>query len=176
MFASQRYIRIVLLSSIASSFIFFALQQEWFLWRGPISNISSPLSHHTYKEIDLYYWKHGQLQHETIRALWLENRQQNIHYVINSWLTFLYDEECMQQTVIAETSILSPSESELFISFDRKPFKKTAPIIHKIQFIQALCATIAPLYSIQKIHFLVKHEPLHDPHIDCDIAWPITIA
>lgn len=172
MLTPQRHVKTVLFCCIIFACVFFVIQQKWLIWLGPHIKLSSP-SEHIYKEIKLYYWKHDQLQYETIQALWVTQKQQNIHYVINSLLTFLYEEEIIPQVVTAETVILNPSESEAFISFDRKPFKKNSPIITKIHLLEALCKTIAPLYALQKIHFFVKHKPLEDPHIDCSIGWPV---
>jgi hypothetical protein len=173
MLTPQRYVKTVFVYCIVIACLFFIIQQKWLIWLGPqLEKVSLP-SEHMHKEINLYYWKHDQLQHETIQALWVKNRQQNIHYVINSLLTFLYEEEIIPQIITAETVILNPSESEAFISFDKKPFKKNDPIITKVHLLEAIGKSIAPLYVLQKIYFLVKHKPLEDPHIDCSIGWPV---
>lgn len=172
MFTSARHMKIIF-SSIFFACIFFIVQQKWLLWLGPLATTRSFISEHSYKEINLYYWKYDQLLYEPIQALWVKNKQQNIHYVINCLLTFLYEEEIIPQIVCVETVILNLAESEVFISFDKKPFKKNDPVITKIRLLEALCKSIAPLYSLQKIYFFVKHKPLEDPHIDCSIGWQL---
>ncbi len=177
MFRSKQYITIpkAAFASILLAIIFFALQQEWLLWRGPIGTITGHRAQHTCKEIKLYYWQHEQLKNETIQQIWVEDEQQNLHYLINRWLTFLYDEECITQKIGVDTSILNPSDTELFISFDRKPFSKEQSIEQKIQFIKALSATIAPVSTINQVRFLVRHKPLCDAHLDFDVSWALCI-
>ncbi len=176
MFTPERYItipKIAFVGSILLAIIFFALQQEWFIWRGPLGTVTGHSAQHTCKEIKLYYWQHEQLKNETIQQIWVEDEQQNVHYLINRWLTFLYDEECITQKIRADTSMLNPSGTELFISFDRKPFSKEQSIEQKIQFIKALFATIAPVGTINQVRFLVRHKSLSDPHLDFDVSWAI---
>ena len=177
MFAFERYItipKIAFVGGILLAIMFFALQQEWFIWRGPLGTITGHKAQHTCKEIKLYYWQHEQLKDETIQQIWVENEQQNLHYLINRWLTFLYDEECITQKIRADTTMLNPSGTELFISFDRKPFSKEISIWQKIQFIKALFTTISPVSSINQVRFLVMHKPLCDPHLDFDVSWSMS--
>ena len=179
MFATERFItipKVAFVASIVCALIFFALQQEWLIWHGPIGAVTEHRAQHTCKEITLYYWQHEQLKHETIQQIWVEDEQQNLHYLINKWLTFLYDEECITQKIHVDTTTLNPSGTELFISFDRKPFSKEQSIGQKIQFIKALFATINPVTTINQVRFLVRHKPLFDPHLDFDVSWAIALC
>ncbi len=173
MLISKRHVKTIFIYSILSACLFFIIQQEWLIWLGPQFKKTTFSSTKTHKEIHLYYWKHDQWQDDTIQSIWVNNSQQNIHYITNHLLTLLYEEGIISQIITAETVIINQSESEAFISFDRKPFKKNSPIITKTHLLEALCKTIAPLYPLQKIHFFVKHKPLEDPHIDCSIGWPV---
>lgn len=173
MLISKRHVKTIFVYSILTACLFFIIQQEWLIWLGPQFKKTTFPSTETHKEINLYYWKHDQLQHEAIQTLWVKNTQQNIHYITNSLLTLLYQEGITPQIITAETVIVNQSESEAFISFDKKPFKKNDSIITKIHLLEAIIKTISSLYSLQKIYFLVKHKPLDDPHVDCSIGWPV---
>lgn len=165
---------IALAISFLLAFIFFALQKEWILWRGPLETSDHYKKQHTYKEIELLYWQHEQLKHETITQVWGEDEQQNINYLINTWLTFLYEEKCISHKVCVQATMLNPSKTELFISFDHKPYNNKQSILEKVRFIQTLLKTIAPCTTAQSVHFLVNHKPLVDQHLDFDSDWTIT--
>ncbi len=178
MFELERYITIptsAFIVSILCAVTFFAMQQDLLIWRGPLDISAYHKTEHTCKEIKLHYWQHDQSKHEAIQQIWVEDEQQNLHYLINRWLTFLYDEECITHKIHAESTMLNPSHTELFISFDRKPFTKEQPIVQKIQFVKALFATIAPVSSIKQMRFLVRHQPVMDPHLDFEVSWSINL-
>jgi hypothetical protein len=176
MFASKDYVTTstsILVVSMLLALTFFALQEEWLIWRGPLVPDTSLKAQHTCKEVKLYYWQQEQLKYETVQQVWVEDEQQNLQYLINKWLAFLHDEEQIAYRVHADTVMLSPSGSELFISCDCTPFSKEHSIERRLQFIKALCATLKHASNVQQIHLLVKHQPLCDPHLDFEVAWSV---
>ena len=153
--------------------IFFALQKEWLILQWPVK-IELTTHIQCYKKgCKLFYWNQDSLQQERIELIWSQQEQANIHYLVNALLIFLYDEDLLQKKVQAETTIISPSGAELLISFDRNPFIKQQSIKEKLVLIDALLKTIQAHASTNMVRFLVRHKPLHDPHLDFSYSWPI---
>jgi hypothetical protein len=119
-----------------------------------------------------FYWHEHILQPEDALVIRSDDTQENLLHIINGWLIFIHNEG-MHKKVHAETAMLSPSENELFISFDRQPFSKQQSIGEKIGFIQNLCKTIGPHTAAHKIRFLVRHAPMHDNYLDFSSGWSI---
>lgn len=100
--------------------------------------------------------------------------QKMIHYVVNSWLSFLHEEHIMKKRVTAHAVLISANGNDLFISFDRNPLQKESSIYEKWMWIEGLLKTIrAQGIKIAHVHFLVHHQPLQDAHLDFENPWPI---
>jgi hypothetical protein len=161
----------IAMGSALLSFLFFAFQKEWVILQKPahINHVQVP---HTEQKECTLFWNTTLLQQENKKIIWTDDIAQNLHYVMNSWLTFLYDEE-LHKKVHVETAMLNNSQTELFISFDRYPFGKQQSIDEKLFFIKNFTQTIAQCTNITKIRFLVRHKPLQDPHLDFGQSWEI---
>lgn len=153
------------------SMLFFALQKELIIIQKPGLTYTMNIPLVEQKECTLF-WNAQQLQQEQKKIVWTDNITQNIHYLINAWLTFLYDEE-LHKKIHAETTMLNDGQNELFISFDRCPFGKQQSINQKLFFINNLAKTVGQCTNIHKIRFLVRHKTLQDPHLDFEQSWEI---
>ncbi len=163
---------ILAMGSALLSILFFAVQKEWIVIQKPAQKneiISPP---HVEQKECILYWNASHLQQETKKIIWTDDIAQNIHYLVNTWLTFLYDEE-LHKKVHVETVMLNKGRNELFISFDRHPFGKQQSIDQKLFFIENLYKIISQCIHINKIRFLVRHKPLNDRHLDFAQSWPI---
>lgn len=157
------------LCSLAAAFLF-AVQTERIIFNNPVAPYAAHKN--TQTASCTLYWHDRLLQPETKLIVCTDDAQQNLLYLINTWLLFLYSED-MHKKVHAETVTLSPSGNELFISFDRRPFGKQQSIDEKIGFIHNLFKTIRPHTAARKVRFLVRHAPLHDTHLDFTFGWDI---
>jgi hypothetical protein len=163
----------IILCSFVSALLFFSLQKKWIIIQKPIIITESIITKTEQKEYTLYWNSHA-LQQETKTIILTDNMQKNLHYLLNSWLTYLYEEELHKKLHI-ETTMLNRSETELFISFDRQPFGKQQSMQQKIDFIQNLLKTVAQCCSVSKVRFLLRHKQFHDPHLDFSQSWPINL-
>lgn len=164
------------IGSVCIASVFFCVQRGWLLWLGPTYRPPIHTPQQSQKEVQFFYRNNGNIAHESTQLLWCSDEQQNLHYLINSWLTFMYVEHHITKKVVVESTLINATETDIFISFSHKPFYKNQSIIEKLEFIQTLCATIAHVSGVTGIRFLVHHQPLDDPHLDCDISWPIALC
>lgn len=125
------------------------------------------------KPITLYYWHTNQWHKERIELIWHDDLMRNLHYLINSWLTFLDDENIMQKKVNLQTVLLSENKQTAYLSFDRNPLNKEESTWGKWHFIEGLLKTVCDNeLPIKYIQFLVHHQPMHDLHLDFINPWP----
>lgn len=168
----MKYFGTILLCILGAAFLF-AVQTDRIIFNTPSARCTKSKPAQTTS--CTLYWHEHLLQAETKQIVQAEDAQQNLLYLINTWLQFLYNED-MHKKVHAETVMISPSGNELFISFDRKPFKKQMSIAEKIGFIQNLFKTIRPHTAARKVRLLVHHKPLHDAHLDFNSGWDIELS
>ncbi|MEX0848941.1 MAG: hypothetical protein WD055_01835 [Candidatus Dependentiae bacterium] len=169
----MRRLPFIIICSVMSALLFFSLQKEWIIIQRPIPTTEATTTKTEQKEYILYWSAHA-LQQETKTIIWTDNMQKNLHYVLNSWLMYLY-EEGLHKKLHIETAMLNRSETELFISFDRQPFGKQQSIQQKTDFIQSLLKTVAQCCSVSKVRFLLRHKQFHDPHLDFSHSWPTNL-
>ena len=153
----------------AAAFFFFAIQKEWIIVHIPKNYETIPC---TVNRICDLYWYPSKLHIRKQCLLWTEHEQDNIHRLIDCWLTWLHNEE-MLKYIKVETVMISPCKNELFISFDKKLFNKKQSIHEKLTVIHYLTQTIKPHTHAQKMYLLVHHAPMEDMHIDCTVSLPL---
>lgn len=167
----MKYIGTALICILGAAFLF-AVQTDRIIFNTPTDAYTKPQLTQTVS--CTLYWHEHLLQSETKNIVQTEDAQQNLLYLINTWLLFLYNED-MHKKVHAETVTLSPSGNELFISFDRRPFEKQMSIAEKLGFIHNLFKTLRPHMAARKVRFLVRHKKLHDAHLDFSFGWDIEL-
>ena len=158
--------------------LLFAYHQHWIIFSYPSYNAKieqqNATSHITKKNVNLIFWHNEKWNSEYIELIWSDDIAHNLHYLINSWLTLLDEEHVMNKKVTLQSALLSSSGQEAYASFDRKPFNKEASTFGKWMWIEGLLKTIRDNgIQLQKINFLVHHQPLHDNHLDFSNPWPI---
>lgn len=167
----MKFMCISLICALGAAFLF-AVQTERIIFNDRSVTYTAPKQ--TQTASCTLYWHEHLLQPETKQIVRTDDAQQNLLYLINLWLQFLYSEDMLKK-VHAETVMISPSGNEFFISFDHKPFEKQQSIAEKLGFMRRLFKTIKPHTAARKVRLLVRHEPLHDTHLDFSYGWNIEI-
>ncbi len=154
--------------------LLFAIQQQYiiFNFRSPI--LPQEIPNVAYKKnVSLWYWHHDAWHHEQMPFLFSETLP-TLQPIISQWLDMLFNEKIVRKKIKLEEASLSSDHHELFVSFDRTPWNKENSLFEKWMIIEGLLKTIKNADStIQKVRFLVNHQPLLDFHLDCTNAWPI---
>lgn len=123
------------------------------------------------KNVLLFFNKRRQLNHEEKELLWSTDMQKSLEYLITSWLTILFEEEIVKKRVTLQSVIIT--DSQLYISFDRSPLYKENAVYDKLLIMQSLLKTLQENgITVQKVQFLVHHQPLRDTHLDFSKPWP----
>jgi hypothetical protein len=165
-------------ASLLAGMLIFALQQGWIIIRSPRSIIaenygSSSTAAHK-KKITLYFWQHERWQQERTHILWSDDVQNNATLLINSWLSLLEEDGVMSKKVSLQQALLAQSGNELYLSFDQNPFEDQATTYQKWYWLEGLLKTLRENdIKVQKVHFMVHHQPLTDPHLDFSNGWPL---
>lgn len=169
---------IVTILACLGAFGYFAYNQELLLFRFPSfqkNSIEVPIASITKKKVNRIYWNNDVWRHEDTELLWPENISNALLYLITSWLALLDEEKIMDKKVTVQSVIVSPSQNDVYISFDRNPFTKKQSTYEKLMWIEGILKTIRETGTkVQNIHFLVHHQPVHDFHLDFSNPWPVT--
>ena len=165
---NQKIIITCILSFVAGVFLL-AYLQSWIIFARPSfkKNKLPQTQNIMKKKVTLKYWHHDEWRSEETELIWKDDKASNIFYVINNLLTLMEEEEVLSKKVSLESSLISPTGQEIFVSFDRNPFDKESSTFEKWIIIESILQTIKEnSIPIQSIRFLVHHKPLNDYHLD----------
>ena len=152
--------------------ILYGINAEWIIIR-PFNHAHEQHTPSMKKKVVLHYWQNEKWKSDTVEILWQQSMQENILYLVTTWLDFIHAEEIITKSILIESVIISPDGAELYLSFNRNLVPKEWPTHEKWMLIEALLKTIrAHEPSFKKVHFLVQHQPMHDAHLDFSSAWP----
>jgi len=162
-----------------SGIILFAFYQGWIIVRYPYPRFAAGnvvKSVTTEKKVPLSFWYNKKWCEEESLLMWTDDAAENVRYVLNNLLSLMYEEEALSKKLLIELVMITPSQREVFISFDRYPFELGASTFKKWMFIESLLKTIRlnKIGSLQEVRFLVNHKPFQDYHLDFSQSWPIT--
>lgn len=127
------------------------------------------------KRIRLYYWQDEKCiaQKETI--VWNDDAADNLSRLVNAWLSLLYEDRIIKHKITLTHVLAVASSQEVYLSFNQHFLPDDWSIYQKWQLLECLVKTIrSASLSIQLLHFLVKHQPMKDAHLDFSLGWPIT--
>lgn len=167
----------IIISSAAfvSALLFFAIYNQWILFRAPWSAYygSDSASVIQKKQVTHYYFHGDKWKTEKQELLWTESIEKNIFQLINAWLTLLDEEHITTKKTMLQSALISTAGC-VYLSFDHNILGKEETIFRKWMLIEGLLKTII-LHDIpiQNVQFLVQHQPLHDAHLDFSLPWPI---
>ena len=174
------YRQIALPSSLAAliSLMTFAWYHDWIVIAMPAlarSVASHGPQQTSYKnKISLFFPKNGKEQQETKEMLWSDDLTINARALTQTWAALLDEESVVHNKVTVQSAAVTFTNDELIISFDRPPFNKDDALHKKLELLETLLKTVRlHLPTLQKVHFLVNHQPLKDYHLDFSQPWPI---
>ena len=159
--------------------LLFALYNGWIIVRYPSyhSEVAEQLSKKAVvkKDVKLIFWHNNKWHTENTHLIWQYDKARTLDYLINTWLTLLDEDSIMDKKVSLQAALLASSDQEPYLSFDRPPFTKAASTFEKWMWIEGLLKTIRENgIALQRVHFLVHHQPMRDSHLDFSHPWPVT--
>lgn len=162
------------------SFITAALGLLFYSWYHQLLIISYIPRNQIYKnsapaktKVTLHYWAQNKWASETIDLISTDSSQ-FLTLLINKWCLLAYEEHCCTKQYNVTHILLTHSNKELYINFNRKPFDKKQSTFEKWMLIEGLLKTIASNnHDITHVNFFVNHAPLQDEHLDFSKAWPL---
>ena len=175
---NKKYHIIISTTAFILGVLFFAVYQGWIIFRYPsyYREIEEQL-HKTArikKDVKLIFWHEGKWHTESTTLIWHHDKARTIDYLINTWLTMLDEDNIMDRKVSLQSVLLAASDQDAYLSFDRPPFSKQSSTFEKWMWIEGLLRTIRNNdIRLQRIHFLVHHQPMHDTHLDVAKPCPL---
>src|SRR5689334_9244724 len=98
--------------SLIAGILFYAYFQEWIIIRWPQTTATrSPKATpaDNKKKVVLHYW-HRDTWHQEIQELVTPaDLSESLHFLVNTWLTLLHQEEVMHKKVYLQAALVSPS-------------------------------------------------------------------
>ena len=149
-----------------------SLHKNWIIIRLPIKTQIKQVKHVNKKTVKLIYWDR-KWDKEELELIWSDDISQNLHYLINTWLTLLDEEKVMSKKVSLQSALLSNKDA--YLSFDRNPFNPEDSTFEKWMWVEGLLKTIKQNDIIlQNVYLLTHHQTIIDDHLDFSRPWPIT--
>jgi hypothetical protein len=154
----------------------------YFAWTNNIILIRYPFSPQPFcktntksiskKKAVLFFWHNDMWNKEEVDLIWSTDMTKNIHYLINSWLNLLEEEDINEKRISVESVAIH--DHKAYISFDRNPFDKNKATFDKWLWIEGLLKTIRENnVPLQEVQFLAHHKIVNDYHLDFSNSWPI---
>lgn len=169
--------RLAIISStlaFITGILLFMIHYEWIIFRFTQPVSSTFHTAHTKKTATLSYWHNNRWHSESQELIWSPAVANNLSALITSWLALLDIEQITPKKILLQGVSIGPNSQDVFISLDRNPFSKEWAIRKKWMLIEGLLKTIRDNnIPIKTVRFLVRHQPILDPHLDLSFAWPI---
>ena len=162
-------------ASFIAALIFFAIYNQWILFRAPWAAKNELTSSAVIqkKQITHHYFYRDKWKTEKQELLWSNSTEKNIFQLINAWLALLDEEHILTKKTTLQSALVSTSGC-VYLSFDHNILGKEETILKKGLLIEGLLKTVAASgIPVQHVQFLVQHQQLHDAHLDFSLPWPI---
>lgn len=155
--------------------LYFATAYEFIIFNFGLSGIPTTQQPAIQKkQITLFYWHQDTWHKEQTELLWPPDTTDALHYLVNSWLTLLDEEQVMNKKVAVQSVILTNSNKHALVSLDRTPFDNQQSAYAKWLWLEGLLKTIRQSGLIlSHIQLLVHHQELLDDHLDLSRPWPL---
>ncbi len=154
---------------------FYLWLHEWIVIHRPQHATSVRKISSQKKNVLLHYWKNNSWYKESDEIMWPSQSCLAVQQLINRWLHLLEESELIAKHVGVESVAQAPNHQTLYISFDRYPLSKEWSMFRKWMFIEGLLKTIREQSpSFREILFLIRHQPMHDIHLDFSHPWHIS--
>jgi hypothetical protein len=158
-----------------SAVLFFAVYNQWILFRSPFDIYSMTISSSVVqkKQIILHYFCNDAWKMEKQELLWSDSIEKNMLQLINAWFTLLDEERITAKKVMLQSVLISTAGCA-YLSFDHNILNKEETIFNKWMVIEGLLKTLVLNdITIFHIQFLIQHHQMHDAHLDFSLPWPI---
>lgn len=104
-----------------------------------------------------------------------DDRSAYVHKIVEQWLSILFNNGLLYKKIVIQSAAFNATGSDLYISFEHNPLHHQQSTQQKIMIINGLCKTLQENgIKAQRIHLLVQHTYLSDPHVLCNYGIPIT--
>lgn len=125
--------------------------------------------------ITVWYFKAPNWHQEQQVIIADDNRISYVHKMIEQWVSALFNNGLLYKKISIQSVTFNATGSDLYISFERSPLHQQQSTQQKIMFINGLCKTLQENgVKAQRIHLLVQHAYVSDPHVLCNYGLPIT--
>ncbi len=144
------------------------------IFRFTALNDSTHIIESSKKKICLHYWVNDNWHNDTMEIVWSNSSEKNLLFLITHWLTLLRSEDILAKPISVQSVIISPSQTALYISFDRNLCAKEFSTYKKWMLVEGLLKTLRDNgMSVPEIFFLTNHQPMQDTHLDFAHSWPL---
>lgn len=173
-----KYLLYTSLPAFLAGLIFFAYKKELLIIRLPsISQNALDTAHRPAiqkKKIILYFWRDHTWHHEAQEILWTQHTSENLERLVSSLLALFDEEQITSDKITLQSIALSPCGSHAYLSIDRPLLPAHQSIMHKWMIIESILKTVRQNdLAVHDITFLVRHEIMHDTHLEFLNPWPI---
>lgn len=152
-----------------------AIRHELIIVRTSIEKISDEVRHvqAERKKITCFFIKGDAIKTEPVDIVYMADWIKTTQHICNAWLQVVYEEQIVSKPVTI-THVATGDTHEVYLSFDRNPFEKNAPVINKIHFMRSLLYTLAQAnVPFTRVFGMVNGNLLQDPHLDFSHGWPL---
>lgn len=157
--------------------LFLAYQESWIIINIPQNINFTLLQKSSVKESPVQVWafKKNQWISETKLIIQNNNTAQTLQNLLNSWLTFLEEEQIINQTITVNSVVISPTNTLAFISLSKNPLNSKASTYESLMLIEGMLKTVREnKINIQSVQLLIQHRPIIDHRLNFSTPWPIT--
>lgn len=161
---------------LIGGFMFFTIYNEFIILRWPLNLEESAYSNKkiSKKKMQVFWWANDKWNYEETEIIFHSNLQKSAYEVLTAWISILDENNIINKKINIESVMLDPTNSILYISFEKSPFSKQSSIFEKLKIIESILKTLKSAnLDLQKTIFFVNHKPIQDPHLDFAKAFII---
>jgi hypothetical protein len=169
-------ILIIIMISLCSGCLYFAYLQHWIVIQIPGQKASAELGiaeGTSKKNVTIFYWYQGRMKSEVTPVIISQDKATTLRHIVNNWLVVLDEVGCCSKKISLEAVLLSGSGNDAYLSFTHNLLDKEDSIHNSWMCIESLLKTIKQSnLNVQRVHFLVHHQPMNDVRLDFSQPWP----
>lgn len=157
-------------------FFFFFYQESWItITLNYPTTATPPKSSKIYqKNVAIWIPRGKGLFKEICQIIQHNEQTETLKQLIDTFFLVWHEADLLEHGVQTQAIILSPTQSNLFISLQQNPFNPQSSCYEKLQLIQCLFKSIKAIApTVLHVQLLVQHQPLQDVHLDFGYSWPI---
>jgi hypothetical protein len=167
------------LVSIFAGIIFFLVERGIVFINLPKSFFSKQSIGQMYvsgsKKVTYFYYKHSVEESVNEEIVWSSlSKTDQYKMLVAGWVQHGKDDGLLDQALWIDSVVLSGLENELYLSFSRSFLREDMSIAARWSLVEGLLKTCKQgSCSLEKVYFLVNHQPMLDYQLD--FSGPISI-